>query len=115
MGYILYPDGKREEVTPANGTNFRLAELQKIVDGMIEIVPCKDERYILVINDEGKLLDFPKNEQATQLAYLATPADIARAKMHFGDALIIVGDDWKHEVPDYIVGTVLWCETEQAQ
>jgi hypothetical protein len=51
---ILYTDGTMKKVTPQDGKNFSLAELQEIVGGFIEIVPAKQEGKVLVIDEEGK-------------------------------------------------------------
>jgi len=114
MGTIMYTDGRTEERQPANGRTFSLKELQAIVEGYIEIIPTKDER-IMVLNEEGKLLDLPRNEQATALAYLATPADIAHMRMALGDGLIYVGPDLETEGGDYIAGTVLVCTSSEVE
>ncbi len=53
-----------EEVHPKNGTDFKLDELQDFVGGYIEIIHLNDGR-IMVINEEGKLLDLPVNLLAT--------------------------------------------------
>jgi hypothetical protein len=53
-----------EEVQPKNGTDFQLDELQDFVGGYIEIIHLNDGR-IMVINEEGKLLDLPVNLLAT--------------------------------------------------
>ena len=51
---------------PANGTDFKLEELQGYVDGLIEIVTVT-ESVIMVINEEGKDV-LPVNVMATVLA-----------------------------------------------
>jgi hypothetical protein len=63
---IYKADGTIIETAPANGTDFQLEELQKIVGGYIEIVSLLDNE-IMVINEEGKLTDLPVNENATEL------------------------------------------------
>lgn len=112
MAEILYPDGRREITAPANGTNFTLAELQHIVEGYIEIVPTRDGR-IMILNEEGKLLDLPRNEQATRLAALPSVKDTARALAENPD-IIFIGD-LEAEEEDYIAGTVLVCDDREVQ
>lgn len=46
----------------------QLTELQKIVGGYIEIVPCG--RLQLVVNEDGVRLDLPLNHRATALQQL---------------------------------------------
>jgi hypothetical protein len=55
-----------EEVRPANGTDFKLAEAQALVGGLIEVFPLNDGR-IMVCNEEGKLEHLPVNVEATIL------------------------------------------------
>jgi len=118
---ILRADGTHQEIQPANGTHFQLSELQRIVGTgappgchWIEIIPTKDGR-LMVINEEGKLLGLPRNEQATALAALPTLAELAEAKALFGDALILVGYDLESEEADYIAGDVLVCDEQEVQ
>lgn len=63
---IYKADGTIIETAPANGTDFQLEELQEIVDGYIEIVQLSYNQ-IMVINEEGKLIDLPYNENATEI------------------------------------------------
>jgi len=120
MALILRTDGSEEEVSPASGKTFSLEELQTIVGegtvegrGYIEIVPCKDKKHIIVLNEEGKLLGLPINARASELADLPTQADIDRLRKAVGSTLIVVGDDDPLHGPDVIVGTVLVCENRE--
>jgi hypothetical protein len=63
---IYKADGSIIDVKPNNGTDFSLEELQEIVGGYIEIVGLMDNE-IMVINEEGELIDLPFNENATQM------------------------------------------------
>jgi hypothetical protein len=110
MATILYPNGQHEEVFPANGTDFQLAELQRMVGGSIEIVPTNDGR-IMVLNEEGKLLGLPRNEQATALVDFPSQEDIALLKWLYGDQVIIVGEVGAEA--DYVAGTVLVCQDHE--
>ena len=112
MATIFCPDGTSREVSPANGTDFQLDELRSIVGDHIEIIPCKTPGHIMVLNEEGKLLDLPRNDQAGALVNLATPESIAAMKAEWGDALIIVGDP---DEEDYIAGTVLVCRDDEVK
>lgn len=66
MAQLINTDGSIKKVEPKNGTDFELEELQKFVDGYIEIVNLNDGR-ILVVNDEGKF-GYEVNEKATLIA-----------------------------------------------
>ena len=122
MAIIYRPDGTRQPVQPANGRCFELGELQRIVGegtptgrGYIEIVPCKDKKHILVLNEEGKLLGLPINVSASELAALPTQADLDRLRAALGDTLIVVEDDDPLDGPDVIVGTALMCAYDEVE
>lgn len=70
MAHIYYANGEIKEVTPKNGTDFQLEELQKIVGGYIEVLNFRNdpEQRIMVLNEEGKLKGLQMNEKATELA-----------------------------------------------
>ncbi len=53
-------------VAPANGEDYSLEELQRLVQGRIEIVTLTTNS-IMVVNEEGKGV-FPKNVKATVMA-----------------------------------------------
>ena len=76
----------QEDVEPENGTDFTLDELQEFVGGYIEIVHLHDGK-IMVVNEEGRLLNLPPNWMATDL----------------------------HGLPELIVGNALVCEDSQVK
>lgn len=88
MAYLLKVDGVKEQVQPNNQKFFQLEELQKLVDGYIEIIQV-GEQY-MVLNDEGK---FSKklNLCATVLAKEKKAIDLF----------------------DYIAGDVLICNNKE--
>ena len=118
MATIYKADGTViHNVTPENGTNFQLSELQSIVEGYIEIIPAKEPGMVLVCNEESKMLDLPRNEKATQLAYLFTPASLTRdmlAAREMGIEIVIVDPELLQE-PDYILGNALYCKDSEVQ
>lgn len=78
-------EGEMKPVSPKNGKDFDLNELQEIVGGRIEIIyPKMMQGYILVIHEEGKLEGMAPNLIATGL---------------FGNEDVVVGD-------------VLFCESD---
>ena len=85
MATHLKANGEKAEVTPKNGTDFTLDELQSFVGGYIEIIWLTPDE-IMVVNEEGRLLDLPENDIASNL----------------------------YEV-DVIVGDVLVCDSAQVQ
>lgn len=68
MATIYHPADAPREITPANGTNFTLEEMQGIVGGYIQIINIGNGN-VMVINEEGKLLNLPKNAHATIIAH----------------------------------------------
>lgn len=81
------PDGAFIYKEPKNGTDFPLEELQEFVGGHIEIVSLADD-LIMVVNEEGKLLNLPFNKAATEISRIFT-----------GNAF------------DYVVGNALICKS----
>lgn len=66
---IIKADGTVTFTSPANPRKgYDLTALQGIVGGYIEIVRTRIPGVILVINEEGLLMDLPLNLAATQYA-----------------------------------------------
>ena len=65
---VINADGTYTNVVPNNGTDFSLSELQKFVDGHIEVLFSLDGKNIMVLNEEGKIHDLPYNIVATNIA-----------------------------------------------
>lgn len=80
MAQIIKTNGEIIDVEPKNGKDFKLRELQKIVDGYIEIVWSPNDK-IMVVNEDGKLRGLETNVEATRIYYNV-----------FGYTDIIVGD-----------------------
>lgn len=63
------PENRNElyqKVYPKNGKDFKLNELYKYVGEPIELI--RVEEKFMIINEEGKLNNFPINMEATNLA-----------------------------------------------
>lgn len=69
-----------EEVFPANGKSFKLAEVQAFCGGYVEVLDLADGR-IMIANEEGKIRGLPVNVEATFLF---------RQQRHSGE--VVVGD-----------------------
>jgi hypothetical protein len=65
--YIINANGAKTEVTPKSGNSFTLEELQEHVGGYIEIIRLTN-KCLMVVNEEGKLLNMPFNSEATDIA-----------------------------------------------
>lgn len=66
IGVIITVDGDLKPCTPANGRDFKLEEVQKIVEGYIECVRL-DDNTIMIVNENGKFEQTP-NLVATIIA-----------------------------------------------
>lgn len=66
--YLITEKYGVSQIIPENSRAFKLVEIQKYVDGYIEIVRLNDEQ-IMVVNEEGK---FTKgcNQIASAIAHL---------------------------------------------
>lgn len=93
MGNIIArANGTMENSEPANGTDYTLDELKRIVGGPIRILNLGN--FHLVVNENGKLCRLPYNLIASNW-YLS-----------FYFHMKVVPED------DYIVGDVLLCKNE---
>ena len=63
---LIKSDGTAKGVTPLNGGNFSLEELQGLVEGYIEVVPLT-KNVIMIVNEDGKDC-LPPNPTATIIA-----------------------------------------------
>lgn len=66
MAKIYKANGEVLDIEPKNGTDFKLEELQAIVEGHIELVYLPNNQ-LMVVNEEGKLMGLPYNENATEI------------------------------------------------
>jgi hypothetical protein len=82
MATLYRTDGTTEVLTPPNGVNWSLKELQTLVGGYIELTRTIDGRS-LIVDDEGKLKGKPLNIAATKLYVYGRHDPIV------GDALIV--------------------------
>jgi len=75
MATIYKTDGTVEEIQPKNRRDFKLNELQEIVDGYIEFIYLKNE-MVMVVNEEGKINNLPLNQNATLYVQAHDFADV---------------------------------------
>ena len=75
MAKVYFTDGSEQEVFPDNGTDFKLNELQAFVGGFIEVVYLMN-RDIMVVNEEGALLNLPFNRKASEMAGIPVVGDV---------------------------------------
>ncbi|HVB23426.1 MAG TPA: hypothetical protein VNG51_15915 [Ktedonobacteraceae bacterium] len=95
--------------------DFTLDELKPIVSEGAPLGTDYIERYhlpdgrLMVLNGEGKLIGFPKNERATVLARMPTPEECVVITSRYTEAGIPIIMAGFSDEPDYIAGTVLVC------
>jgi hypothetical protein len=65
--YTISTEGVVSVLMPKNRRTFQLAEVQRVVEGYIEVVDLNDD-YIMILNEDGKR-DKEWNIIATQLAH----------------------------------------------
>jgi len=70
MAIVIAPDGTRTTLTPADGREFTLPEMQAVVGGYIELVTLNDHQQMWV-NEDGHRLGLEINLIATQLYHMA--------------------------------------------
>ena len=71
MATIINVDGTEKTVEPKNGKMFSLEELQKYVNGYIEIVAINSGEYenmLMIVDEEGLLKSNEINEAASMIA-----------------------------------------------
>ena len=88
MAKLFKVDGTVENVMPANGTDFTLEELQKMVGGLIQVVPVFRTKLI-VVDEEGRLKNYKHNVIASLLVAGQVKGDIV------GDMLLCSRAEFK--------------------
>jgi hypothetical protein len=93
---LIKTTGETIEVTPENGTDFKLAQLYALLDcETIEVIYLKhdtsDDDLIMIGDEEGRLVDDPElNAEATK----------------------IYRESWNVGAPYDIVGNVILCKSK---
>jgi hypothetical protein len=82
MATLIRVDGTREVLTPPNGTNWLLEEMQALVGGYIQMLRTRTGDY-MITDEEGKLKQKPKNFIATALYVYGAHHSVV------GDVLVI--------------------------
>lgn len=90
MAIVIKTDGTKDALQPKDNKVFTLEELKSVVGVYIEIVQLTED-YLMVINEEGKLLDLPINVVATRVYRASRNTD------------------------DFIVGNVLICSNKEIE
>jgi hypothetical protein len=106
------------EVSPENGIAFTFEELYKLLScDLVESLELADGSN-MVLDEESKDADKPRNERATRMAGFATPAGLVADMLAIreqGKGVIWMGEpitDETREV-DYIAGDALVCSLEE--
>ena len=91
MAQLIKSNGEISKVLPGNGKVFTLQELQSFVGGYIEFRHMDGE--IMVMNEEGKIMGLPDNQEATNV--LSELKAIASDDYVVGDVLICLKKEIK--------------------
>ena len=67
MATLYKTNGAKIHVAPKNKKKFTLRELQNYVGGFVEQFRA-GEGHVLVVNEDGRLLDLQHNRRASELA-----------------------------------------------
>ena len=67
-----------------------LEQLQKLVGGYIQVIELHSQKKQMIINEEGKLMDLPRNDTATKIFHEEYP-HLTEYDYICGDALILSG------------------------
>lgn len=84
---LIQTSGLITAITPDNGKDFSLKELQGYVGGLIDVAYLPSGK-VMVVNDEGKLNGLPKNDLATEIWKQEYP----KAAYPWNNDELIVGD-----------------------
>lgn len=68
QAYLITAAGEISDISPVYGKPFKLEDVQKRVDGFIEVIKL-NEIQIMIVNDEGKFCK-EYNPIATAIAHL---------------------------------------------
>lgn len=91
MGKLVKTNGEEQDIAPANGSDFELKELYKLLDcSLIEVIRTPDNK-LMIIDEEGKLNNKERNRKATKIMEGA----IFVSDWIAGDALIINDNEFK--------------------
>lgn len=63
---LIKSTGEVLKISPKNGKDFKLAELQKYVGGPIEMVYSMTGKA-MIVNEQGRVTNLPYNEKATSM------------------------------------------------
>lgn len=70
MAQLIKTDGTTIEVEPKNGTDFTLDELRELIGcDWIEVVRCRKDGMILIVDEEGRLNLKDRNRVASALTF----------------------------------------------
>lgn len=85
MALLIKTNGEITEIKPSSGECFTLEELQKAVDGYIEIINVPGGK-VLVVDEEGKLKR--KEVNAVAMAFAHTSGAVHPSDAIVGDVLL---------------------------
>lgn len=88
-------DGTEAQTLPANNKFFTLKELHRLVGGLIEYHALPSGR-VLIMNEEGRLKNLPRNDAATRIwcdEYPIEKYPENNSQLVVGDVILFESDD----------------------
>ncbi len=85
--FVIHPDGRVEEVRPANGKDFQAEEVNRMVGGHFQLMWLKRRRY-MAINEDGKGEKLPLNPTATGYLFDETEMPLVPGEYVVGAVLV---------------------------
>lgn len=112
MDATLYrADGTKENIQPANGTDFKIEELYGLIGcDMVEVMSTGDPAMIFIGDEEARCKnDFLINQEATRIFRESNgiPNTLEGARQYFSEVMAGMGDN--EEEPYTIAGDVIYC------
>ena len=90
MATFISVNGKTNEISPKNGSDFSLEEMQEYVGGYVEVLDLDDDN-IMIIDEEGKL----KGKEINKLATLKYLDVYGFSDIIVGNAVICKSEEFK--------------------
>lgn len=78
------------KIHKTDNKKYNLEEMQHLVGGYIQVIELHKIKSQMIINEEGKLIGLPKNDNATKMFHEEYP-HLSEYDYICGDAIILSG------------------------
>ena len=78
MATLIQSNQKTRQVSPKNGKQFTVEEIQELVGGYFEVIRSLSPRTngVMLVNEEGYIFSMPLNLQASMFASRSIVGDV---------------------------------------